>query len=430
MKKTSSRLRESYFSIPHKSGMQLLIFPKKMTTAYAAVVSRFGSIDRVFRTADEPAFTAVPAGTAHYLEHKLFDNPDGRDPLAVFSELGADANAFTTNTITAYYFSTQTNFAPALEELLRMVLTPYFTKASVKKERGIIAEEITSGRDAPIRRAASNLEKALYRVCPVRDEVAGTRRSISKITPEVLYRCHEVFYQPSNLILSVCGDITPKEVEAVVDKVLPVFPAPKEIIRAGYDEPPTVKRRRVTERMATAKPICYLATKDPVRPADPMERLRHDTVVLLLSEALFSTSSPFYANQYDEGFLTAVYGHSYSATDRYAYHCVCGECADPAEFERRFWKYLAKVEREGIDPAAFERARRCLIADEIRTYDSTEEIGETLFLYAAEGVGIFDYLPVLEAITREDCRKMISELFVRERFCRSVILPKETAPRS
>ena len=141
MKKTSSRLRESYFSIPHKSGMQLLIFPKKMTTAYAAVVSRFGSIDRVFRTADEPAFTAVPAGTAHYLEHKLFDNPDGRDPLAVFSELGADANAFTTNTITAYYFSTQTNFAPALEELLRMVLTPYFTKASVKKERGIIAED-------------------------------------------------------------------------------------------------------------------------------------------------------------------------------------------------------------------------------------------------------------------------------------------------
>jgi len=424
MKFESFRLHESYFSIVHKSGLQILIFPKKMTTAYAAVVARFGSVDRSFRTEDETEFTAVPAGTAHYLEHKLFDNPDGTDSFAAFSELGADANAFTTDTLTAYHFSTQSNFTAALETLLRMVLTPYFTKATVKKERGIIAEEIRAGKDSPFRRGASNLGKALYHVCPSRDDVAGTERSIAKITPEILYRCHAVFYQPSNLILSVCGDVTPDEVVAVVDKVLSTFPAPKKIIRAPFVEPPTAKKRRVTERMAAAKPICYLATKDPVLPDDPTDRLRRDAVATLLSEALFSTSSSFFTKQFEEGFLTTVYSHSYSGTDRFAFHVVCGECADAKEFSRRVWNYVEKIKREGIDPAAFERARRCLISDEIRSFDSTEEIGENLFLYATEGVGLSDYLPLLESVTIEDCRQLLNELFLPERSCLSVILPE------
>ena len=425
MKFESPVLRESYRKIEHKSGLQILWFPKKMTTAYAALAARFGSIDRSFRTEDDKDFFTVPAGTAHYLEHKLFDNPEGIDPFTVFSELGADLNAYTSDTVTAYHFSTQENFEKALEELFRLVLTPYFTRATVEKERGIIAEEIRAGLDAPARRGAANLAKGLYHVCPTRDEIAGTEESIGEITPEILYECYRVFYQPSNLILTVCGDVPLESVTAVADRMLAGAPPAKKILRAPFTEPPAACKNRVTERMTVAKPLCYLGTKDPVLPADPLARLRRDAAATLLSETLFSQSSPFYAKQFEEGFLTPTYVQCYSGTDRFAMHVICAECPDPEEFYSRFWQYLERVRREGIDPAAFDRAKRSMIADEIRAYDSTEEIGSNLLSFELEGVDLFCYLSLLESVTLRECQALLSELFLPERMCLSAILPKE-----
>ncbi len=424
MKFESSLLRESYWKTTHKSGLQVYVFPKNMTTTFAALATRFGSIDRTFRTEDEAGFTTVPAGTAHYLEHKLFDNPEGLDPFVRFSELGADLNAYTGYTMTAYHFSTPEPFAPALEELFRLVFNPYFTKQSVAKERGIIAEEIRSGLDSPSDRCLQNAFESLYHITPVREEIAGSLRSIKSITAQTLYRCYRVFYQPSNMILVVCGNVTPGEVEAVVDKMLP-DPIPQtKIVRAPIDEPETVKKPRKTVHMPVAKPLFYLATKDPVLPADPMERLRRDVAFSLLSDTLFSKSSSFYSELFEAGLLTPSYSAGYSGTDRFALHTICGESPDPAAVVRRVRAYLKTVRRKGIDPADFERSRRGLIAEEIRSFDSTEEIGNSLLDYALENADLFSYVPLLESVTREECQALLETFFLPERTCLSVVLPK------
>lgn len=74
--------------------------------SYAVFATCYGGADRRFRVGD--TWTDTPAGVAHYLEHKLFDMPDGSDALLTLSGNGADPNAFTSTNMTAYYFPART----------------------------------------------------------------------------------------------------------------------------------------------------------------------------------------------------------------------------------------------------------------------------------------------------------------------------------
>ncbi len=127
--------------------------------SYAVFATCYGGADRRFRVGD--TWTDTPAGVAHYLEHKLFDMPDGSDALLTLSENGAGPNAFTSTNMTAYYFSCTDGFQENLRTLLRFVSTPYFTDASVAKEQGIIAQEIRMGEDDPDRAVWRNLMRCL-----------------------------------------------------------------------------------------------------------------------------------------------------------------------------------------------------------------------------------------------------------------------------
>ena len=74
-------------------GLEIAVLRRKgFTKKLCYFVTDFGAIHTDF-TMDGKAYT-VPAGVAHYLEHKLFDMPD-RDVVEEFSSLGAVPNAFT-----------------------------------------------------------------------------------------------------------------------------------------------------------------------------------------------------------------------------------------------------------------------------------------------------------------------------------------------
>ena len=420
-KHESALLRETYYEAVHESGLRIFVFPKNMTATYAVLATAYGSLDTTFRTPDRADFLTVPDGIAHYLEHKLFDNPDGSDTFAHFSALGADANAYTDYTKTAYLFNAPEHVPEALEELLRFVFAPYFTPATVAKEQGIIGEEIRMYRDNPSDRCLQNLLEGLYHVNPVRRNICGDERSISKITADLLYECYNAFYQPSNMVLCICGNATPAEVSEVVDRVLRNSPTPRPVVRKTVSEPESVFRSEVTAKMSVAKPLFDLAVKDTVIPADAETRLRRDAAMTLLSEVLFSRSSPFFSGLFEEGLLTASYSHGYSGTDRFAFHSICGESDDPHAVRDRYFAYLDGVRRDGIPQADFLRAKRSLIADQIRAYDSTEEICSNLLAFALEGLDLFSYPDLLSSITKEECMQLLEEVFRPDRTCLSVV---------
>ena len=91
----SARLQEFYYDIDHPSGLKILVYPKEnYASAYAMFGTQYGSLDTDFRLAGEKAFTSVPEGIAHFLEHKLFESED-LDAFERYAKTGANANAYT-----------------------------------------------------------------------------------------------------------------------------------------------------------------------------------------------------------------------------------------------------------------------------------------------------------------------------------------------
>lgn len=160
--KESRLIHERCYTMRHASGLPIYVVPKKMSTSYAVLGTRYGSIDNCFRLAGEDTFTRVPDGIAHFLEHKMFENENGEDTFARFARTGANANAYTSFDLTAYLFSCTENFVPSLEILLDFVTQPYFTPETVLKEQGIIGQELRMYEDDPGQTVFYNMLKAMY----------------------------------------------------------------------------------------------------------------------------------------------------------------------------------------------------------------------------------------------------------------------------
>ncbi len=425
-KASSALLREHYFYTTHPSGLPIYIFPKKLTTAFAYFAVRYGSTDNCFCVGEESTPRRVPAGVAHFLEHKLFENEDGSDAFEQFAALGADANAYTTYDKTAYLFSCTENFEAALSELLHFVLHPHFTDASVKKEQGIITEEIREYDDRPWDRCFQNLLCAMYRENPVRENICGSAESIRKITPELLYRCHAAFYRPSNMALVVCGDVDPDTVLKIANEQLPMQSDEKTIQKGHISEPSKVAKPYVEQAMQVSKPLFSIGIKDPVLLTDPDARLRRDLCINLLCEILFSRAGEFYSELFEQGIITPGFAYGYSSTETFAFTCLSGESDEPQRVLKLLKDYLARVCAEGLDREDFERCRRAMYADELRAYDSTEEIASRLLAFVFDGTQMFSCPDVLQSITKEELEALLPSLFEDGLFSLSVITPLDT----
>ena len=197
--KEFKNIGETVYGTTLPNGLRLRVIPKRgFSTCYAVFATNYGGAHRRF--AIDGRIEDTPAGVAHFLEHKMFDLPNGDNALNLLSANGASPNAFTSSGVTCYYFQCTEGFEENLRMLLHFVSTPYFTSETVQKEQGIIAQEIRMGEDNPGIALYYNLLKMLYAHHPIRDRVAGTVESISEISDKTLYDCHRIFYAPSNML--------------------------------------------------------------------------------------------------------------------------------------------------------------------------------------------------------------------------------------
>ena len=422
---SSSRLREKYDKMTHKSGLSVYVFPKKLTGIYALLATGFGSIDVNLCKDDGQEMLRVPDGIAHFLEHKLFENEDGSDSFARFSALGADANAYTSYNKTAYLFSCTDHFEESLEELLRFVTHPHFTKKSVQKEIGIISEEIRMTEDNPWDRGFQLLLEGMYHKHPVRNNICGTQESIRQITPELLYDCYRSFYNLSEMALVVCGDVRAETVMETVDRCLPKQATPTVLHSMMPSEPETVFKARMGAKMQVSKPIFFMGFKDSFRSDDPQKRMRREAAMTLLDEILFSRAGSLYSSLFESGVLNPSFSCGYSIAESFAFNCISGESDTPEVVFDRVMEEVERVKCEGISDEELERCRRVLYADEVRAYDSTEEIANRLLSFVLDGVEMFSYPDLLESITKEELSSLLDAVFQKSCLSVSVIDPLE-----
>ena len=420
--KESPRLREHYYKLRHTSGVDIYVFPKKLTVSYALFGTKYGSVDNCFRMAGEEKYRTVPNGIAHYLEHRMFTQRDGSDITEKFSECGADANAYTTFTKTVYLFSCTENFDKALGALLDFVTEPHFTEELVEKERGIIAEEIKMGDDNPYDRCFYGLLEAMYQSNSVRINIAGTQESISEITADMLNACYRAFYTPNNMALVVCGDVTPEEVMFTVEHHMPKDFVSSDTEWAYLDEPKEVYQKKYEAYMPVAKPIFTIGVKDTA-PADARQRMARDAAMQILCEMLFSRSGKLYNELFESEKISPELSYGYSVAETFAFLTIGGEAEDPMAVLEDIKAHVREKQKNGLSPTDFERCKRVMLAEYIKSFDSTEEIANNMIDFIFDGGDIFDFYEELEKVSFEDVENLLHSAFDESFFCISVIYP-------
>ncbi len=420
--KKSEFLREEYYTYKHKSGLQVYVFPKKLSTTYALFATRYGSIDSKFKLAGDKEFTVVPDGIAHYLEHKLFENPNGEDTFTRYARYGANANAYTGNTMTAYLFSCTSNFKESLEILLDFVSTPYFTPETVEKEQGIIAQEIRMYDDHPFRRLYQMLLEAMYEKHNVRINVAGTVESISHITADILYECYRVFYNLSNMMLIVCGDVSVDDVNEVCDKVLKEQES-VEIIREYPEEKAEVFMPKFEHAMQVAKPLMAIGVKDVDIPEIPEERMKKSAGMGIINSVLFGKSGELYNKMYEDGLISGMFDSGYDICSSYAYGYIFAESRDPDEVFARFKACVDSAKKNGLCREDFDRSKRALYADMIKWFDSTDDIANNFLQFKLDDGDLLDYADAVAGITYEYANELLCKAFKDEFYSLAVVNP-------
>lgn len=417
-----SALDETVCTQVLSNGLTVKIVPRPgFTRKLAYFVTDFGSVHQEFEL-DGKLFR-VPAGIAHFLEHKMFELP-GRDIMEEFASLGANVNAFTSYDMTAYYFSCSDHFQENLKLLLEFVSTPYFETESVRREVGIIDQEIGMNEDAPESRVFEELMKRLYREHPIRVPILGTSDSIRAITPELLHLCHRAFYTPRNMLLCVMGDVDAEAVISVAEQVLGTQPQEAARKLKDRNEPQEAIEPLCRHAMEVAMPTFQLAFKaEPVGSGD--EAMRMEVIGDLAAEALFGESSSLYLKLYEEGLIDSSFGGGFEAVDGCAM-LLCGGDSEQAERVRD--EILAAAEmlsQTGLPEADFLRMKRSAVGRRIRDLDSFDS---TCFRICAYHFSDFDYFrfpSVYADVTCEEICAFLARVVRKERCALSIIEPKE-----
>jgi predicted Zn-dependent peptidase len=417
-----TRLKETLYFEQLPNGLKVYILPKPgFHKIYATFSTKYGSIDNHFQVESKPEAT-VPDGIAHFLEHKMFEEPTG-DIFATFASQGASANAFTSFDRTVYLFSATEQVKENLTTLINFVQNPYFTEQNVEKEKGIIGQEINMYRDNPDWRSYFGLIEALYQKHPVRIDIAGTVDSIAEITKDTLYECYHTFYHPSNMSLFVVGGVDPEEVMQLVrdNQAAKTFPSQGEIRRFFEQEPDRVHEEIKVTELPVSLPKCLFGFKEPVRQSGGSEALKREMTTKLVLDALLSPSSGLYQDMYDEGLISDQFGHEYNSNSNYAFSVIGGETKSPDELVQRVTVGLERAKMNGIDAESFERSKRKKIGGFMRMMNSPEAMANEFTKYEFKDTSLFDVLDAYESVTLEDANRRLNEHADFGRFAVSIV---------
>ena len=394
---TNEKLGETVYTAVHPSGLEIRVMPKEgYDSAYAVFGVKYGSIDTAVKNADGE-FETIPEGTAHFLEHKLFESED-LNAFERFAKTGASANAYTSFEKTAYLFKGSENVGQSLEILLDFVQNPYFTQQTVEKEQGIIGQEIRMYRDLPDWQVMFNLLKALYSEHPVRIDIAGTQESIAKIDADLLYRLYNTFYNPANMVLSVVGAVEPDEVFEIVDRCIKNTGG-KAAERKFVKESGVPVQKYVEQQLSVAQKQFLLGYKEEL--SEPMLSLEDEIASQMLTEIIAGKSSPLFKRLIDEELGDMGFGGD--VFNGFGFSCIMlgGTSKDPEKAVEIIKDEIERYKKEGIDPAAFERAKRKFYGRYVMSYNDIDDVANLMMNLYFSG-----YEPFAEL---EACKKMTFE---------------------
>ena len=414
------KVKEKLYIEKLENGLTVMIVPKEgIQKKYIIWGTNYGSNDSKFIAPGETEVTEVPDGVAHYLEHKMFEQRTGRNSLDVLTALGVNANAYTTNNHTAYLYECTDKFYEALDEFMDYIQNPYFTDENVEKEKGIIGQEIMMYNDYPEWKVYINALQAMYHENPIKIDTAGTIESIAPIDKDILYKCYNTFYNPSNMAMVICGDFKPEEILEEVKKRIIQNNANGEIKRIYPEEPETIVKSNIEQKMDVSMPLYVIGIKD--KGTEQKEIVKKHIALEILFNVIFGQSSDLYKRLYNDGTIYSAPSLEYDFSKGYAHILCSGQAKNPEKLFEEFKKEIKKLKENGINDSDFLRSKKMLYGTYVKEYDSVQDIARMFLADYFKGINSFDYLEEIESVNVEYINQVLNEVFNEDKMVISIV---------
>lgn len=414
----NKQIKEKLYTEKLDNGLILMVFPKKTRKKYIVWSTNFGSVDNKFYAPGEENLTVVLDGIAHYLEHKLFEQENGKNSLDVLTSIGVDANAYTTNDHTAYLYECTEHFDDALDEFMNYVQNPYFTDENVEKERGIIQQEIMMYDDYPEWKVYMNAMKAMYKDNEINIDVAGTVETIAKIDKDKLYKIYNSFYRPDNMILVIVGDFDPEEISEKVKSKITMKSIDKETVRIYNEEQTEIVKPYIEQKMNISMPLVLMAYKDNDLKSD---KIKKDLAIDIIGNILFGKSSKTFEKLYEEGKLISAPTIDYEFSKTYSHVMIQFQTDDIEDVIKEITNKIETIKINGILEEDFQRIKKKIYGEIVKDYNDVSNIATSLVSDYFKNINSLDYFNAINEIDKSYIEKVLKEVFVENLKVISVI---------
>ena len=397
------------------NGVRIHLLPRPEFHQMVAMLTvDFGARDQVFEFNGEKV--TQPAGLAHFLEHKLFAQPD-YDAFSRLSELGANANAFTTQTRTSYFLTAPANEYEALQELLTFTQEPYFETASVLREQEIISQEIDMYQDDTSARLYRLMLGELFPNDPLADDIAGTQESVHQITPADLKLAFDAFYRPDNTDIVIAGAFDVAQVKALIaaspagqrqnNAIVRVVKQPlKPVSTAQLDIEMDIVRTRVAvgqrwfdgANMPTGKKALEIAI-----------------AASLAVDLVFGEFSPEYMLWYDSGIIDDSFSAEFDWERGAAFLTIAAETPEPETVIDVVTEALNTLPARFVAlQTDFELVKKDALGRLINKLNQLEEIVTRFEGATFDFATLADEIAILQSLTYEDVLQILKNAQVSD----------------
>ena len=164
------------------------------------------------------------SGVSHFLEHLLFKGTKKRNYRQIkeaIEGVGGTFNGFTSEEATCYWIKILGKYLDlSIDVLADMIQNPLLKSADIEKERKVIIEEISMYKDIPAKYVFELFDGTLYGKHPLGQSIAGTVESVSGINRKSMSEYLKGFYTADNIVVSISGNISEKEMRKSVERHL------------------------------------------------------------------------------------------------------------------------------------------------------------------------------------------------------------------
>lgn len=366
---------------------------------------------------------AAESGASHFIEHMLFKGTNTRSASQIaglMDGVGATLNAFTSKECTCFYVKVlDEHLEIGVELLADILMNSVFDPKEIKKEQGVVVEEILMMQDSPEDLAHETLAQIYFQDDPLSQPILGTRESVTAFTRKSLLDYMHRHYGADSIVIACAGNVEEDRLMGLVEQHFGGHsrgtpPAPVENRVLGG------QRFAAVEKEAEQVHICIGL---PGYAVDTPGQYP----LFVLNNALGSgmSSRLFQKIREDRGLAYSVYSYPvsytnagcfglYAGTGEKQAHTVCGLMLDEME----------QILKDGLTQEEFERSKRQLKGNYLLGQESTSgrmnALGKSLLLlgriYSEQ-----ERLEQIAAITMDDVAGILPVVFARENTCISIV---------